>query len=124
MTPEERQSNFKIDLALAGLAILFAVCLGGCNAAPGEADTPSAASLAPRGTSPSSRDTEAYYRGEEQRAGEDAGTPILIDRATGCQYIQLYGNSLTPRMSRIENGKQYQVGCYVEDVVLTSPVPQ
>lgn len=122
MNERERQNSFKIDLALVALVIAVSVLLGGCSRVD-TSQSATDASMASGGTSPSPRDMEDHYYEEARRATQDAGLPVVIDQATGCQYISAYQKGTSPRMSRVENGKQYQIGCYVEDVVMIDPVP-
>lgn len=123
MTEAERQNSFKIDLALLVVVLFVCATLGGCSRVDDGADTRPTAAKASGGTSLSPREVEDYYDEEEERASRDAGMGVRIDRATGCHYLGSTAYTITPRMSRIENGRQYQVGCYVEDVVMKDPVP-
>lgn len=118
-------STFSNDLALAAVVLaLLALLLGGCSAPPVDTSTAPEAVKASVGTSPSPRDMDDYYQREERAAARDAGMGVRIDRATGCHYLGSTAYTITPRMSRIENGRQYQVGCYVEDVMpMQEPVP-
>jgi len=115
MTEEERQNSFKIDMTLLIVVLFVCAIVGGCSRVEGTGTPPTTGEVS-KGTSPSSRDMDDYYEREERAASQDAGHWVTIDRATGCHYLGSTAYAITPRMSRIENGRQYQVGCYVEDV--------
>lgn len=107
MTEQERQASFKIDLALAGLAILFALCLGGCSKVEKGTDPLSKMLQDPGDTSPAM--VSPVGTGTAIREAGEA--LVMVDEGTGCQYLMRHG--LTPRMAYSSDGRYVHVGCMV-----------
>lgn len=95
----QRLSALAFCLLFWAAVLLF---LAGCEQRPGPTQPPSDAVPPGRGA-PGSKATP-YPMGDD--------LPVIVDAETGCQYIGYTGHGVTPRMSRYEDGKQRQLGCF------------
>lgn len=96
MSHEERQWSLMVDLVIVVGVLLMLFGLAGCERASGAAPPPGDTSETVRGI-PGSRDT--------------TGLLVVTDPVTGCEYLQLYADAITPRMTKEGGGSYRQKGC-------------
>lgn len=83
--------------AYVACLLVFAGMLCGCNGQP------------PAPVNPETK-TRPLTSGYPELVETGNGIPVLIDADTGCQYLQVTGRSLTPRMTNAL-GVYRQMGC-------------